>query len=315
MPALSTIPSAAGYPNYTGSLISPIMSDMFVGRFYCESVFGQITTPAPFNALANYGNHIIFRREPLVTLHDYAKNQILESETISTDYLTLTIDRAKYFNVKIDEVDKHQIGDWDGYVDSIMKNATATAKKRIDGELLCSMYADVACKNRGRNAGCASGSYDLGAPGAPVIVTKDTFDDYFISLTCTLNEACIPMEDRWIVIPSAMVRIALQTPWMNCCFDNNNQTAHANGMLPGKIHGFTVYVSDSVSRVYDPTVGTWCYNIVAGWKSALAFTIQLEKTRVAQSDRAFATFYQGLMVYGFGTMYPEGLAHSYVRLA
>lgn len=309
-----TIPAASGYPQYSGYLSHCIVSDELVARFYCASVFGEITTTDYMGELTKRGDQITFYRRPVVSIHDYTKDMILKSDTLETDTVTLSIDKAKYFNLKIDMVDEYQLGDmWDKFLEAFMEEATNKMKVAIDSEILCSIYADADCKNRGANAGCSTGRYNLGSIGAPLIIDKNNIGELFMSFAAVLDEACIPEEDRFIVLPPHFKVILSQSDWGKCCFQDNAQDLFLNGKLPGKIAGFTIYISNRVSYVFDTAANTWVYNIVAGWKGSTAFALQMERTRIHTTDRSFDKFYQGLMVYGFDTLYPNGLLHIYAK--
>ena len=86
-----------------------------------------------------------------------------------------------------------------------------------------------------------------------------------------------------------------------------------NGRLPDQVMGFNVMKSINVPRVFDPAVNTECYQIIAGVKMGTAFAAQIEKTRVIEDKDDWATYYQGLAVFGYKVLYPKALAAMYAR--
>lgn len=306
----SGIPAAAGYPSYS-HLTSCVFSDEMLARFYCATVFGEITDTTGFEGLGSYGSTVVFRKRPKAKIRKYFKDMVLKHDTLGTDFASLTIGDAYYFSLKVDEIDRMQIEDWDMWADAFMEDAAIQMRAAVDSEILCSIYTKVDCKNKGSQAGCSSGAYNLGMPGAPVDITPANIGEKLMEMAAVLDEACIPENDRWIVLPPKFKVLLSQSPWGQCCLNESSDALFLNGKLPGDIAGFKVFISNRVSRVFDPAVGLWVWNIVAGWKSASSFIAQIEKNRIAYPAEAFDTMYQGLLVYGHDVIYPEALVHLY----
>jgi hypothetical protein len=304
------IPAAAGYPSYD-FLTSCHMSDQLLSRFYCSTIYNEIMDMSALNEALNGAFAITFRKQPTAKVHKYYKDMVLKHDTFSTDVATLTLTEAVYYSLKVDEIDRTFIEDWDMWVDRYLEAVTRQVRLQIDAEILCSLYTKADCHNKGAQAGCSSGMYNLGTPGAPRSVNSANVGEIFQELSAVLDEACIPETDRWIILPPEFKRILANSAWGQCCLNELAQALYLNGRLPGSIAGFTIYVSNRLSRVFDPVVNKWVYNIIAGWNGSAAFAAALQRNRIAQPADSFDTMYQGLMVYGWDVLYPEGLLHLY----
>jgi hypothetical protein len=310
------VKAASGYPQYSGSLITPMTSQSLIERFYCSTVFGEITTTDYIGELVKCGDQITFFNEPCVSVRPMIKDGTIKHDTIENRPITLTIDKGIEFSVKMSMVDEHQICNWDTLRAAMLRSAARNSAQSVDCCVLNEIYADADRNNRGNMAGVCSHCYNLGVPGDPLEITKDNIVDFLLSIHSVFNEACVPREDRWIVVPPKFEHMLMQSELRSsmCCYGDMAQEIVLNGRLPGMIGGFKIYVSNALETVIDAATQKLCYNIVAGWKGSVVFASQIEKTRIIEDKDNWDTFYQGLMVYGFGTIRPEGLAHAYITL-
>jgi len=309
------IPAAAGYPQYSGNLIHPVVTQELIERFYCSTIFGEISTTNYLGQLNAGGDQITFWREPCVIVRDHIKDGSIVHDTLESAPITLVIDKAKEFSLKIARVDEKMMQMWDTFKNSFLKGASRELAKQIDCEILGTVYADVDCRNSGGNAGCVSQSYNLGQPGNPVVVTPGNIIQVLSDLHGTLNEACIPREGRWIVLPSVFEVALINSPLQNAYVTGMSMSPMLNGKLPTQIMGFDVYISDNVSRVFDAGTGTWAYNILCGTKAGIVFASTLNDTRTIEDANSWDRYFQGLQVFGYDVIQPSALAHLYARVA
>jgi len=135
-----------------------------------------------------------------------------------------------------------------------------------------------------------------------------------------LREQCLPMDDVFLVLPDVALPTLLNSPMLNnntglggaCC--NIASDIILNGKLPGKIAGFDVYLSHNVASTTDG--GAAVYEIIAGWRGATAFAMQIEDTRIIDNDKdSWDVYLQGMSVYGYKVIQPEGIAGLYATFA
>lgn len=308
------VPAAAGYPQYSGSIISPLFSQTLLELFYCTTVYGEISTTEYSGQLTSQGDQITFFREPEITIRDYEKGGPIIHDTIDTEPVTLTVDKAKSFSVIISQIDEKEIQLWELFRDALLKRGAYQLGVMIDTQLLGNIYASVDPNNAGATAGKISHSYNLGVTGNPAPVTSANVTQYLSYLQGVLDEQCAPRDGRYIVIPSVMFVAMLNSDLRAAYLTGMNISPLINGRLPAQVAGFDVYVSNFVPQIFDAGAGAFCYQIVAGVKSATAFAAQIDRTRIEQGPESWNRYYQGLAVYGFKVLYPKGVAALYAKI-
>lgn len=314
------VPAASGYPQYSGSLIPPMFSSKLVEQFYCSSTYADITTTEYSGELNKCGDQITFFRSPRVRIRRGQKDSTIKHDTIDTCPITLVIDKELEFSVKIAKIDVKQICNWDAWQTSLLKSASYNIGEAIDQELLAKMYVEADPQNKGPDAGVRTHSYNMGQPGAPVDITSSNIWQVLTQVAGVLREQCLPMEDLFIVLPDVALPILLNSPMLSanaglagaCCEVASN--AILNGKIPAKIAGFDVYISHNVFSATDG--GDTIYEVVAGWRGATAFAMQIEETRIIDNDKdSWDIFLQGMTVYGSKVIQAEGLAGLYATFA
>lgn len=317
MPA-PTVPAASGYRVYA-ALKSPIFAQSLIPRYYAATVTGRITSSDIVPAeIKREGDQVVFRIAPKAEIFDYQKNQDLEVSQLNTSPVVMTITRAKYYNLKLDNVDEKQIPNVRTWVSEFRDSAMKMLALNTDREILTELPHQVDCHNKGRHAGVRTGAFDLGTSGAPVTVTPDNLMEVIGRLAAVLTERSVPQNGRFIVFPSS----ALPLFWANTILSN----AYASGqsksivltdgtMIPNLL-GFDIIFSNNTPIYTDPGTGAQTFTILAGLKSATGYVMQLTKQEIINQDpRSFSTYWRGLTLYDFKVIKPEDLAVAYVTLS
>lgn len=308
------IPAASGYPQYSGSLINPLFSMDLLERFYCSTVYSDISTTEYTGELEKCGDQITFWREPEVRVRDTSKNQKIEHDTIDSEPVTMTVDKAKDFSIKVSQIDEKQICNFPTWKEAFLRRAGYRLAQAIDPELLTEMYTNTSPNNEGAEAGLLSNNVNLGETGAPIEITSENVTAVLAQVHQVLDEQCAPAEGRFIVVPPAFITILRNSDLKAAYMTGLSWSPLTNGRIPDEVMGFKIMQSINVPSVVDPGENVRAYHLVAGVKMATAFAAQIEKTRVIEDKDDWATYYQGLTAYGFKVLYGDALVHLYATL-
>lgn len=220
------------------------------------------------------------------TVATYTPNSTsITPEQLATTQQKLLIDQAKYFAFKVDDVDKRQAKG-----DLMTKALTRSAYRiaRAIDDYLVALYTGVASGN---------------ALGTVAVTSSDLAYQKLIALKVVLDEADVPDEGRWAVVP----------PWYEGLLLDNNKFV-ANAALPqtgralltghiGQAAGFDVFKSNANPNVTGDDWLVWC-----GVREALALVVQINKVAAYQPESSFADAMKGLALYGAKLVRPDYVA-------
>jgi hypothetical protein len=312
--AKAGLTAAAGYTQFRDTLQTPMFSNRMIGRIYRDSVVPQVTTGDYLDGLKRCGSSVGFKTEPAIKVFDYQENQTLDSQGLETCWRWLHINKAKYFNIKIDKVTRSQICDFDKMASDFCDRAGRSLKQRLDPEILIEMAACAAKENRGNKAG-PEGNIDMGSYSTPYTMTPSGFTQKLVEAQILFTDGCDG--SRWedgkmcVILPNMAKTVVLHKDSglsglsAGCC-DNN-----MNG-LAGNIAGWDIIYSNNVPRI-KLADGTYAYYVIFAHKDATAFVQQMEDCEVKDSEKSFGQYFRGLWVYGNGTLIPEGVAVGFFK--
>lgn len=306
------VPAASGYPQYSGNLITPIFRMQLLERWYCSTLYSDISSTEYTGELNAGGDEIIFWREPKVQVHKYVKNQPIQHDTIDGEPVKMVVDQAYNFSIKMNKIDERQIQNFDAWKTAFLKSAGIELARTIDPVLLTEMYTSAALTNQGATAGVQSANLNMGVAGAPRVVTSANIIAFLSEVHQVLDEACAPKEGRFITLPPAGITALRNSDLQKAYLTALNWSPMINGKIPDTVMGFTILESMYIPRVVDGTVNKLSYHLVAGVKMATAFAATIEDSRVITDKDDWANYYQGLSVFGFKALYEDGLVHAYV---
>lgn len=153
---------------------------------------------------------------------------------------------------------------------------------------------DVASQYTGGAIGGGS-SFVIQANTA-VQMTSSSIFDQLNQLQVLMDNQEIPAEDRWVVVPPAVVPLIK----LNANFNPSGVPGAydrfsngSNGQIGGTLAGFKVYQSP---RVVGDSVNGW--HIMAGHKSAITFALGMTETGMEDLIGNFGKAYKSLYVYG-----------------
>lgn len=302
------VPRASGVPNYgPGGTINynpEIYSGKLVEKFYKTTVFGEIASTDYEGEIAGLGSNVIIRTIPDVQVDDYVIGQGLTPQYPQRNSVTLSIDRAKSFNVALSTVDSRQ-SDLD-LADVFANDGSIQLRIAADADMLEVIPSEVSSENQGSTAGADSADIDLGTSASPRQLTKDNVVDLFTDAGQVLDEQSVSDEGRWIVIPPWMTNLLKQSDLKIASLAGDGVSILRNGKV-GEIDRFTVYQSRNLLRSSSPAPATY---VMFGHSAGLTFAAQIVECQMIDNPSDFGYLIRGLMVYGYEVIEP-----SYVGLA
>lgn len=213
-----------------------------------------------------------------VTVKDYTRNSDIEDpEELSTTDQTLTIDKSKYFNFQIDDVDAAQAaGD---LMDTAMERAAYALSDVADAYLLETIAAGVDAGNK------------IGDSAAIALTAENVYQN-IVALKTKLDKANVPTAGRYVVVPPEVhALLLLDDRFVKASDGNTANDTLLNGEV-GRVAGFTVYMSNNVKYTTDH------WEIPASVQTSTTYAEQIVKTEAYRMEKRFADAVKGMHVYG-----------------
>lgn len=307
-------PKDAGHPVYSGKFIPEIWSGQLIKKFYETTVLKEITNTKYEGEISNYGDKVIIRTTPTLTIRNYVAGGTLTYERPETTLVELLIDRGKYFGFEVDDVMAYQSDI--NLMETFSTAAAEQMKIEIDRDFLGSVYPDAHPKNRGTAAGQLSSNINLGAvSGLSVAVTKDNILKKIVEMGQCLDELNIPGTGRFIVAPVWFVAMLKDSKLIEADKMGDQTSVLRTGVV-GTLDRFKILQSNLLPTINDtatpPKKGTIIY---FGTTDAACFATQLTKTDTLRSPQTFGDIVRGLQVYGFKVIQPECLGVLFAHAA
>lgn len=224
-----------------------------------------------------------------VTIGDYTKDTDIDDPEVLTDSdLTLVIDQQKYFNFYVDSIDRAQQNV--NVLDTAMRHSAWGLREKADAFLATTMDAAVPTGNK------------IGSVTTPKVPTKDDAYEYLVDLGVLLDEADVPLEGRFVVVPAWFHGLLLKDERFVKAGTSRSDSALANGEV-GEAAGFSILKSNNV-----PNTTATKYKIIAGHSIATAYVEQIVDLQTYQPEKRFGDAVKGLHVYGSKVVRPTALA-------
>ena len=302
--------TSPGHPGYTGNFIPEIWSGKLIENFYDATILASIANTDYEGEIKAHGDTVNIRTTPELTIRDYVKGQTLSVENPDKPKLQLLIDKGKYFACVEDDVD--QVQSDIAMMDSWSKDASERMKIVIDQDVLGNIAPDVAATNRGVTAGAQSLAIDLGVASTPNALTTSNVLAEIINHGTVLDEANIPEQDRFMVIPAKMAGLIKQSDVKDASITGDGSTPLRNGRL-GMVDRFTLYVSHNLPLSATGASGE--FTIFSGHKKGLTFASQMTNMETLRSESTFGDIIRGLQVYGYKVVQPTALTAGIITIA
>jgi hypothetical protein len=261
-----------------------IWSAALQGHLDKALVAGSVVNTA-YQGDLTYGNSIVINKVGAVSVANYDPDATTISPTaVTTVGQSLDIDTAKYFAIKVDDVDAAQARA------SVLNDATQRGAyafaDAIDSALLEAMVDG------------ADGDNAVGTDEAPYLVnvTGQSAYSFLVELGQKLTEAKTPLSGRFAIVSPAFAAKLVLDDRLNRATTTGDAVA-ATGLV-GEAAGFRVLVSHNVAT----------YKVIAGHEVSTAFVQQVNKVEAYRDPATFSDVVRALVVVGFKVIEAPALA-------
>jgi len=235
--------------------------------------------------IAGQGDTVRIRSINRPTIGTYTKNSTtINPETLTDAQRALYIDQAKYFAFEVDDIDKAQ-----------------SPGGELEAALLEAVYGlrDVADQYV---AALYSGAQSANQLGTVSVTTGALAYTQLRKLKTKLDEANVPQEGRWCVVPPWYEGLLLEEDKFVRVDASGTDQGLRNGII-GRALGFDVMSSNNA-----PLVTGDDYAVMAGHPSAISYAEQIVSVEPYRPESAFADAVKGLHVYGAKLVRPDAIA-------
>ena len=321
--------SAAGYGNLpSGNFTPQIFSQKVLKFFRRASVAEDITNTDYTGEIENFGDTVNIIKEPTITVSQYTRGSVVNTQNLADDQITLTVDQANAFAFKIDDIEERQ-----SHInfEALSTSSGAFAlKRKYDANILQTLSdgAGIAgADDASLSGGLTTTNTALGTASSPINVeTDDAGINLMLLMARVLDDQSVPEENRWFVAPpifyEKMFQAGNKIAEVQVTGDASSNLR--NGLAtPGTLAGFTCYKStalNSTSGTDQVTMTGLATDaseniILAGHISAAATASHIAKTEVVRSTESFSDVVRGLHVFGRKVLRPEALVRGVIDFA
>jgi len=217
------------------------------------------------------------------TIGNYTGATINGPESLVDTSISLVIDKAKYFNVLIDDVDKRQAVP--GVMEAIMAEASESLAAQEDTDIASAIYDGISAANTIAVASCTAS----GATSARAYLQQAKTKLY-------KNGVKKGAEICAVVSPDFLERIEKEVEKL----ETDNMKTATNGFV-GKTSGISIYLSNNIHMVST----TECIYVMT--RRAVAHAAQINEVKAYSPEDLFADAVKGLNTYGSKVIRPKEL--------
>lgn len=226
------------------------------------------------------------------TIGTYVPNSTsISPENLTDAQRVLTIDQAKYFAFEVDDVEMRQAKG--NVMPEAVRRAGYKLRDVVD-QYFAAFYTSVPAAN------------DLGTVSVVAATPTQFYDNVLVPLAVKLDEANVPSEGRWCVIPPWLHGRALRDDRFVRLDASGTTEALRNGIV-GRAAGFDILKSNNVVNSTGDD-----YEVMAGTDMAMTYAEQIASVEAYRPESSFSDAVKGLHLWGAKVIRPEALAGATV---
>lgn len=287
-----------------------VWSKVLMGSLPMKLVYGgpMVVNRAYEGEITDSGDtvHITSLADP--TVSDYSIGTDVTYQDVQDAGQSFTINQAKYWAVRIDDVDKQQAA---GNIAPWMQGRAAYSVAVNADQYIAAKYTGVGVNNI------------LGSAASPLTpqvfssITSHPADFYtqvVIPAQVVMDQSDVPDDgDRYMIVPPWARGLVEMTAGFSVGTTANGDTGQVmqRGFI-GSLANFNIMVSRNNPQPVAGGAGTGVNAIQFGHNSAITYAEQIVKTEALRSERGFRDLIRGLHVFDAKVIRPEALGVAYV---
>ena len=301
----------AGGSTYNfGLAISGQTNGFFIPEIYSKKVQIALRKAAVAEAICNtdymgeissFGDTVNIVKEPQIAVADYTRGLAVVATNLTDQELVLTIDQAKSFSFKIDDLEKRF--SHVNFQAVAADNAAYALRDAMDSNILEAIGAGATVTT---GMGTTSAPIDIGFGTGEV----DPLNQMSLAAK-ELDEANAPEDGRWFVAaPEWYNQLANTSSKLLSVDFNAGQGSIRNGLVAsGLLRGFQMYKSNNVPTNdlsgATPAGAGDAPMALFGHISGTSAASSMNKVETIRDTGTFSDVVRGLMVWGRKVLRPE----------
>lgn len=299
----------AGGSTYNFGLgVSGQTNGFFIPEIYSKKVQIALRKAAVAEAVCNtdymgeissFGDTVNIIKEPQIAVADYTRGLAVTSTDLTDQELVLTVDQAKSFSFKIDDLEKRF--SHVNFQAIAADNAAYALRDAMDSNILAAISAGGTVTT---GMGTTGTPIDIGFASGEV----DPLNQMALAAK-ELDEANAPEDGRWFVAAPEWYNALSNSSSKLLSVDfNAGQGSIRNGLVAsGLLRGFSMYKSNNLPTNDLSGAGGSATAPVAlfGHMSSTAAASSMNKVETVRDTGTFSDIVRGLMVWGRKVLRPE----------
>ena len=301
----------AGGSTYNFGLgVSGQTNGFFIPEIYSKKVQIALRKAAVAEAVCNtdymgeissFGDTVNIIKEPQIAVADYTRGLAVTSTDLTDQELVLTVDQAKSFSFKIDDLEKRF--SHVNFQAIAADNAAYALRDAMDSNILAAISAGATATT---GMGTTSTPIDIGFGSGEV----DPLNQMALAAK-ELDEANAPEDGRWFVAaPEWYNQLSNSASKLLSVDFNAGQGSIRNGLVAsGLLRGFSMYKSNNLPTNdlsgATPAGSATAPEALFGHMSSTAAASSMNKVETVRDTGTFSDIVRGLMVWGRKVLRPE----------
>jgi len=251
--------------------------------------------------ISNFGDTVNIIKEPQIAVADYTRGLTVTSTDLTDQELVLTIDQAKSFSFKLDDLERRF--SHVNFQAVASDNAAYALRDAMDSNILAAVSAGATVTT---GMGTTGTPIDIGFTGSKV----DPLNQMALAAK-ELDEANAPEEGRWFVAAPELYNALSNSASKLLSVDfNAGQGSIRNGLVAsGLLRGFQMYKSNNLPTNdlsgATPAGSATAPEALFGHISATSAASAMNKVETIRDTGTFSDIVRGLMVWGRKVLRPE----------